>query len=148
MRVINIYYLLGVGRAPLRTAQLPSFRFLAIMYHARNMLIPLVLRQSTAVLRRTHYPTSLRQFSVTPPPQAAENEDSFISKFKNTSVFQQLADKPDALAAIQKFAQLLQSSGALLVYNKLCITDFCLVLDRHRDGNRNAVKNADVTAGS
>lgn len=74
------------------------------------MLIPLALRQ-TVLLRRAYNPVSLRQFSVSPRPQAAENEDSFIAKFKHTAVFQQLADKPEALLAIQKFAELLQKSG-------------------------------------
>ena len=82
-----------------------------IMYHVRHILIPLTLRHSL-LLPRAYSPLLLRQFSVTPRPQAAvEDEDSFISKFKNTSIFQKLADKPEALSAIQAFAEVLQKSG-------------------------------------
>lgn len=52
-----------------------------------------------------------RSFSVTPAPRAAENPDAFITAFQNTSLFKKLADKPDALVALEQFAKLLQSSG-------------------------------------
>jgi hypothetical protein len=36
-----------------------------------------------------------------------------LTAFKASPIFRQIADKPDALAAIGKFAQILQSKGFL-----------------------------------
>ncbi|KAG1780193.1 hypothetical protein EV702DRAFT_1081390 [Suillus placidus] len=67
--------------------------------------------------RRPVRPTSLallryrRTFSYTPRLQASENEDAFLSQFKNTSIFVKLADKPEALMALRDFAELMKAQG-------------------------------------
>jgi len=52
-----------------------------------------------------------RDFTFTPRPQASENSDAFLAKFKDTSIFQKLADKPDALRALSDFAKMLKEQG-------------------------------------
>ncbi|KAF8897347.1 hypothetical protein BD779DRAFT_1490324 [Infundibulicybe gibba] len=63
-------------------------------------------------------PQFRRPFSATPHPQASENPEAFITAFKNTSIFKKLADKPEALVALEEFARLLQSSGVDLSSGK------------------------------
>lgn len=81
------------------------------MYHARRLLAPVALRHSFIIHRSINPPPSLRTFATTPRAQASETEDAFLSKLKTTTMFQKIADKPEALAAISNFAQLLQKNG-------------------------------------
>ncbi|KAG2146630.1 hypothetical protein DEU56DRAFT_785542 [Suillus clintonianus] len=75
------------------------------------------LRQVLLSSRRPVRPTSLallrcrRTFSFTSRLQASENEDAFLSQFKNTSIFGKLADKPEALMALRDFAELMRAQG-------------------------------------
>lgn len=83
------------------------------MLPARVLLIPL-LRSARPLLQHSlqqQVPRYRRSFSSTPPPRAAESQDAFISAFKNTTLFRKLADKPDALKALENFAKLLQGAG-------------------------------------
>ncbi|KAG1820383.1 uncharacterized protein BJ212DRAFT_1339769 [Suillus subaureus] len=74
-------------------------------------------RRALLSARRPVRPTSLalprcrRTFSYTPRLQASENEDAFLSQFKNTSIFGKLADKPEALMALRDFAELMKAQG-------------------------------------
>ncbi|KAH7930257.1 hypothetical protein BV22DRAFT_1101858 [Leucogyrophana mollusca] len=52
-----------------------------------------------------------RTFSFTPQLRAAENDDAFMTQFKNTSIFRKLADKPEALMALRDFANLMRDKG-------------------------------------
>ena len=75
------------------------------------------IRQVLFSTRRPVRPSSIallrcrRSFSFTPRLQASEDEDAFLSQFKNTSVFVKLADKPDALMALRDFAELMKAQG-------------------------------------
>ncbi|KIM91004.1 hypothetical protein PILCRDRAFT_811518 [Piloderma croceum F 1598] len=81
------------------------------MYHARNILIPLTLRHAL-IKHRAYNPLSFREFSATPRAQASvEDEDAFLSKFKDTSIYKKLADRPEALNAIKDFAGVLEKQG-------------------------------------
>ncbi|KAG2348682.1 hypothetical protein BDR05DRAFT_839516, partial [Suillus weaverae] len=57
-----------------------------------------------------------RTFSYTPRLQASENEDAFLSQFKNTSIFGKLADKPEALMALRDFAELMKAQGQPIIW--------------------------------
>jgi hypothetical protein len=82
------------------------------MYHTRHILIPLTLRHAL-IKHRAYNPLSFREFSATPRAQASvESEDAFVSKFKNTSIYKKLADRPEALDAIKDFAGVLEKQGA------------------------------------
>lgn len=50
-------------------------------------------------------------FSSTTRVRAVEDPDAFISGFKNTSLFKKLADKPEALQALDRFSKLLRKAG-------------------------------------
>lgn len=54
---------------------------------------------------------SRRTFLTTPSVQAREQDD-VLSKFKNTSIFQKIADKPEALVALRDFAALMKEKGS------------------------------------
>ncbi|KAG0705469.1 hypothetical protein DFH29DRAFT_906631 [Suillus ampliporus] len=75
------------------------------------------IRQVLFSARRPVRPSSLallrcrRTFSFTTRLQASENEDAFLSQFKNTSIFGKLADKPEALMALRDFAELMRAQG-------------------------------------
>jgi len=56
---------------------------------------------------------SLRaSFSTTPKWQAAEVPDEFINAIKHTTLFQQLAHKPNALKALSDLYSLTKEMGA------------------------------------
>jgi hypothetical protein len=81
------------------------------MFPSRLLAIA-TIRSVRPFLRFSHQqPHFRRNFSITPYPQAAENPNAFITAFKNTTVFQKLADKPDALRALTQFAKLMQDQG-------------------------------------
>jgi hypothetical protein len=75
------------------------------------------IRQALFSARRPVRPSSVallrcrRTFSFTPRLQASEDEDAFLSQLKNTSVFEKLADKPEALMALRDFAELMRAQG-------------------------------------
>ncbi|KAH7904455.1 hypothetical protein BJ138DRAFT_1119399 [Hygrophoropsis aurantiaca] len=52
-----------------------------------------------------------RTFSFTPHLRAAENDDTFLTQLKNSSLFQKLADKPEALIALRDFANFMRDQG-------------------------------------
>jgi hypothetical protein len=56
----------------------------------------------------------IRTLHASAPRRAAEDPASFIANLKNTQLFRQLADKPDALAAISKLVKLMQEKGEYL----------------------------------
>jgi hypothetical protein len=74
--------------------------------------------RSLAFARAPRYqPThchALRTFSATPTRPAAEVPDDFINAIKHTSLFQKLADKPNALKALSDLYALTKEMGALL----------------------------------
>ncbi|KAJ8595359.1 hypothetical protein M405DRAFT_857436 [Rhizopogon salebrosus TDB-379] len=78
------------------------------MNHIRQVFISTrrPVRPSSVVLLRCR-----RTFSSTSRLQASEDEDAFLSQFKNTSVFTKLADKPEALMALRDFAELMRAQG-------------------------------------
>ncbi|QRV73191.1 hypothetical protein RhiJN_01205 [Ceratobasidium sp. AG-Ba] len=49
-----------------------------------------------------------RSFSYTPIRRASEDSDSFMAGFRNSPIFNQLADKPEAIAALSKMAEYLK----------------------------------------
>jgi hypothetical protein len=53
-----------------------------------------------------------RSISVSRPVRASE-ESSFITGFKNSPLFAQLADKPEALQVLRDFAELLSKQGSV-----------------------------------
>jgi hypothetical protein len=66
---------------------------------------------------RTYRPAhsySFRSFSTTPRWQAAEVPDEFINAIKHTTLFQKLADKPNALKALSDLYSLTKEMGAYL----------------------------------
>ncbi|OJA20878.1 hypothetical protein AZE42_00864 [Rhizopogon vesiculosus] len=75
------------------------------------------IRQALFSARRPVRPSSVallrcrRTFSFTTRLQASEDEDAFLSQFKNTSIFGKLADKPEALMALRDFAELMRAQG-------------------------------------
>ncbi|OAX42880.1 hypothetical protein K503DRAFT_262257 [Rhizopogon vinicolor AM-OR11-026] len=75
------------------------------------------IRQALFSARRPVRPSSValfrcrRTFSFTSRLQASEDEDAFLSQFKNTSIFGKLADKPEALMALRDFAELMRAQG-------------------------------------
>lgn len=75
------------------------------------------IRQALFSARRPVRPSPIallrcrRTFSLTPRVQASEDEDAFLSQFKNTSIFAKLADKPEALMALRDFAELMKAQG-------------------------------------
>ena len=84
------------------------------MFPSRSLVSGLKAMQLSIL--RPHPPLRLRRhFSPSARPQAAENPDAFISKIKNTAIFQKLADKPDALSALAHFAMVLQDQGLFVV---------------------------------
>lgn len=52
-----------------------------------------------------------QQFSSTPHRRASEDPDVFISAFKNTALFRELADKPEVLQATKDLVRVLQEEG-------------------------------------
>jgi hypothetical protein len=84
----------------------------ALVHSAMNHI-----RQVFISTRRPVRPSSVvllccrRTFSFTSRLQASEDEDAFLSQFKNTSVFSKLADKPEALMALRDFAELMRAQG-------------------------------------
>jgi len=57
-----------------------------------------------------------RTFSTTPRRLAEEVPDDFINTIKHTSLFQKLADKPDALKALSDLYALTKEMGVLLSF--------------------------------
>lgn len=87
------------------------------MFPSSRLLAVVAFRRIRPVLQHS-YPASpqfRRNFSLTPHPQATEDQDSFIANFKHTAIFQKLADKPEALTALKSFAKLLQEQGVPFV---------------------------------
>jgi len=52
-----------------------------------------------------------RNFSQTRARRATEDIDTFPARYQNTALFKKLADKPEALAALNAFAQILKDEG-------------------------------------
>ncbi|KAG9085612.1 hypothetical protein FRC07_013336 [Ceratobasidium sp. 392] len=55
----------------------------------------------------------LRPFSSTPAWRASEDSDSFMAGFRNSPLFNQLAEKPEALAALSKMAEFMKKNSLL-----------------------------------
>jgi hypothetical protein len=53
-----------------------------------------------------------RPLSFTPRLQATEQDNTFLNNFKDTSVFRQIADNPEALMALRDFAALMKEKGS------------------------------------
>jgi hypothetical protein len=67
---------------------------------------------------------SFLAFSTTPRRQAAEVPDDFINAIKHTTLFQKLADKPNALKALSDLYSLTKEMGA-------CFRSLCPVLPQY-----------------
>ncbi|TFK76104.1 hypothetical protein BDN72DRAFT_891952 [Pluteus cervinus] len=93
---------------------LPRLRLTAS--HSRVLTIPALRTIRPAIHFSPPPPTPRRAFTSTQPKQASE--DPIISAFKNTSLFRKLADKPEALHALENFAKLLQEAGVDLSSGK------------------------------
>ncbi|KIK95134.1 hypothetical protein PAXRUDRAFT_827320 [Paxillus rubicundulus Ve08.2h10] len=52
-----------------------------------------------------------RPFSFTPRVQATEQDNTFLNNFKDTSVFRQIANNPEALMALRDFSALMKEKG-------------------------------------
>ncbi|KAG8723702.1 hypothetical protein FRC09_002147 [Ceratobasidium sp. 395] len=50
-------------------------------------------------------------FSSTSTRRASEDEDSFMAGFRSSPVFDKLAEKPDALAALSKVAEFVKKNS-------------------------------------
>ena len=63
-----------------------------------------------------------QQFSVTARSQA-ESEDigAFAAAFRKTEIFKKLAGHPEAIAAFEDFARILQNAGMHLTWMSLAI---------------------------
>jgi hypothetical protein len=79
--------------------------------HAARYRAPVVLAQR----RQLH--ASMRR-------QAAEDPHSAIAALKDTPMFKQVADKPDALLAIMDFLKLLQSKGVYISVKQCAYTHY------------------------
>ncbi|KAG8732631.1 hypothetical protein FRC12_019193 [Ceratobasidium sp. 428] len=64
-------------------------------------------RPAAAVLRSQ----LTRPFSSTSTRRASEDEDSFMAGFRSSPVFDKLAEKPDALAALSKVAEFVKKNN-------------------------------------
>lgn len=69
------------------------------------------LRPALALRRLPAANGARRGISTTRPARAAEDPGSFIANFKHSPLFRQLADKPDALRALQELAELIKAKG-------------------------------------
>ncbi|KAF9230512.1 hypothetical protein BU15DRAFT_57159 [Melanogaster broomeanus] len=75
------------------------------------------IRHFALTARRPVRPLSLvglrrqRPFSFTPRVQATEQNNTFLNNLKHTSIFQKIADKPEALMALRDFAALMKEKG-------------------------------------
>ncbi|EJD53766.1 hypothetical protein AURDEDRAFT_180184 [Auricularia subglabra TFB-10046 SS5] len=69
------------------------------------------LRSALAPRRLPTIQAGRRHISFTRPARAAEDPGSFIANFKHSPLFRQLADKPEALRALQELAELIKSKG-------------------------------------
>ncbi|KAJ3474906.1 hypothetical protein NLI96_g12188 [Meripilus lineatus] len=54
-----------------------------------------------------------RNFHATPQRKATDNSDVFISAFKDTALFREMADKPEVLQATTDLVKVLQEEGML-----------------------------------
>lgn len=70
----------------------------------------------TLLQLRRPTPSLARNFSRSLPRQAVENEDSFLTNYQNTPLFRKLADKPEALKALNEFAKMLQEQGTSTIW--------------------------------
>jgi len=77
-----------------------------------------IVLSRTSVLARyplAHYDgvrhPAFRTFSTTPRRSAEEAHDEFINAIKHTSLFQKLADKPNAIKALSDFYALTKDMG-------------------------------------
>ncbi len=70
-----------------------------MLFLLRNIARPLPFAS-----RRTFYFTSHRR--------AIENKEAFFRAFQNTTLFQKLAEHPEAVTALEDFAKLLQATGS------------------------------------
>lgn len=82
-----------------------------------SSIIRLATRRGIALTayRIHHAPIVIahRSISLSRPHRASE-ESSFITGFKNSPLFAQLADKPEALQVLRDFAELLGKQGAVV----------------------------------
>jgi hypothetical protein len=82
---------------------------LSLRYAAKSLFVSRMLRHQ---YRPTHR-DAFRTFSTTPRRLAAEVPDDFINAIKHTSLFQKLADKPNALKALSDLYALTKEMGAV-----------------------------------
>lgn len=69
-----------------------------MLYLVRNIARPLSIQ-------------SIRTFHLTPRRLASEDKEAFFNAFRNTTVFQKLANHPEAVSALEDFAKLMQAKG-------------------------------------
>jgi len=62
------------------------------------------------LLARISPTRSSRPFSCTPIYRASEDAESFMAAFKNSPLFTQFAEKPEALVALSKVAEFLRKN--------------------------------------
>ncbi|KII95380.1 hypothetical protein PLICRDRAFT_34228 [Plicaturopsis crispa FD-325 SS-3] len=83
------------------------------MQSCRRLLIVTQLR-SNYQRQYTSRAAFRRNFSFTPRSQASEAEDPsalILDRYRDTKLYKQLKDKPEAFAALQSFMKLLQEHG-------------------------------------
>lgn len=75
---------------------------------SRPLLRNVTCRKATVILPQN------RSFTQTRAWKASEDIDAFAARYQNTALFKKLADKPEALAALNDFAQVLKDEGSSL----------------------------------
>jgi hypothetical protein len=69
-------------------------------------------RASRIALARAIRPSQdTRMFHITRPVAAAEDPKNVLSHMQNNPLLQQIAHKPEALAAVVEFAKVMESKG-------------------------------------
>ncbi|KAG9099690.1 hypothetical protein FRC06_004942 [Ceratobasidium sp. 370] len=83
----------------------------------------------------------LRPFSSTPARRAYEDLDSFMAGFRNSPLFNRLAEEPEVLAALSKMAEFLKKSGIDMSTPPSSLTLFKLATNSEfRELTRNATE--------
>ncbi|KAG8710419.1 hypothetical protein FRC08_017189 [Ceratobasidium sp. 394] len=105
----------------------------------------LAVRHGAQTTRRPVTLTSqnrlLRSFSSTPTHRAHEDLDSFMAGFRNSPLFNQLAEKPEILAALSKMAEFLKKSDIDMSSPPSSMTLFKLATNSEfRELTRNAME--------
>ncbi|KAJ1309193.1 hypothetical protein OPQ81_004862 [Rhizoctonia solani] len=96
------------------------------------------------LLRLAPTPTPVsrvRTFGWSAPSRASEDANSFMANFKNTPLFNRLAEHPDALAALSKIAEFLKKNDIDTTTPPSSMTMFKLFTNSEfRELTRNALE--------